>query len=106
MVAQTVVSVGPYAFKKFLPDAQRASTPSEQTSPAEMSVFNSGKSSGSMAANNEGGKVTIVIRDSRIVRITSAPLRKDSGSPSHRAAPDSRAVKISETEASKLKDAN
>src|SRR5690242_20107489 len=72
-VAQTVVSVGPYALKKSRPSAHRATISVEQLSPAEMSVLSSGSSAGGSAASAAGGSVAIVTDRSRNVRSVAAP---------------------------------
>src|SRR6266851_302934 len=102
IVAQTVVSVGPYALIIRRPLDQRATTSAEHASPATIRV-SSGKSS-DKPASSTGGKVACVIFCSQIRLASASPLRSAAGRT--RVAPDTNTVAISEMAASKLGEAN
>ncbi|GAQ58683.1 hypothetical protein a10_08575 [Streptomyces acidiscabies] len=98
IVAQTVVSVGPYALIIRRPGAQRWTSSGEHASPATTSVV--AVNSPSSATSTDGGTVTCV---------TSSSVSAGSGLPGGgrtRVAPVSRAVYSSDTDASKLGEAN
>src|SRR5215211_3730371 len=64
IVAQTVTSVGPYAFKNRLLAAQRLIISALHASPALTIVFIEGRAASGSDDNMVGGNVTIVMRSS------------------------------------------
>src|SRR5215510_7695319 len=106
-VAQTVVSVGPYALMKRRPLDQRCTISELQLSPAEMIVCRSGRSEASSTANSDGGSVTTVIARSRKAFVASLPSHSDARLPAKQSVPPvSKAIMVSQTDASKLNDEN
>ena len=106
MLAQTVASVGPYALTSLLPAAQRFIVSSSHTSPAATSVFSVGNFLCGSTDSRAGGSVAVVMPRLSISSISlSGSLFTSSGSRCS-SAPDSSAVKISDTDASKLSGAN
>src|SRR6266542_3592777 len=106
MVAQTVVSVGPYALKNFLRPIQASTTAGGHRSPAEMTVRSAGRSAGVKAPIKAGGRVTAVILLLARVPRMSAPCTNAACGSRHSVAPDKNVIAISDTEASKPNGAN
>src|SRR5262245_39890588 len=102
IVAQTVVSVGPYALIIRRPCDQRATTSAEQASPATINV-RSGTSSDN-SPSSTGGSVAWVTFCSQHRRVRPSPPRSAAATTS--VAPDPKAITISEIAASKLGEAN
>ncbi len=105
-LAQIDVSVGPYASMKRRPGAQRDTSSSEHASPATMIVWRSGRLTCGRAARTEGEMVSAVIRCSTSVFTSSGPGKSASASASTSVPPLSKAITISQTEASKLNEAS
>src|SRR5262245_26875010 len=79
-VAELVISVGPYAFKKRRSGAHLRTSSSGHASPPEMSVARQEISSHPMVANNEGGNATVVIAYSLINFLRLEPSKAISSS--------------------------
>src|SRR5205085_11804847 len=106
MVAHTVISVGPYALKKRRPLPHFAANSTRHASPATIKDSRDGRSVIANVPKIEGGTVSTLIRQSRSVRVKSAPVRTARRGGSTRVAPVKSVLKISETDASKESDAN
>src|SRR5579859_4594095 len=106
MVVQTVPSVGPYALNKYLPLDQQRAISAESSSPAEITIRNKGNVSGRRSASAEGGSVTVVMACSCKNCCRRAAGQRHSCGIRYKWAPLRRVMKTSETEASKLKEAN
>jgi hypothetical protein len=103
---QMVASVGPYRLKKRRSGAQRSTSSAGHASPAVISVRNAGSSAGGSTASAEGGRVATVTSSSWRRRRRSGPGARVSRVPSTSVAPAASAITISNTEASKLGEAN
>ncbi|GLZ28502.1 hypothetical protein Lesp02_06920 [Lentzea sp. NBRC 105346] len=99
MVAQTVVSVGPYALIIRRPGAHADTTSAGQASPA---TTRHSRPSGVSPVNATGGRVACVTPRNASARSSPINLWSDSTS----VAPESNAMQISHHAASKLNDAN
>src|SRR5262249_4900861 len=106
ILAHTVYSVGPYALIILLPLPHSLTTWLPHASPATTIVSNDGNLSASCAASNDGGRVATVTSFSLINSINPAPHLPSAPLPITSVAPDTSAVNISDTDASKLSDAN
>src|SRR5215831_18427401 len=102
MVAQTVVSVGPYALIIRRPADQRAAKVTGQASPATTRLASG--SSSDKVATTAGGNVACVTCSAQISFARPSPLRSPPGRTS--LAPDAKLAQISQTVASKLNGAN
>src|SRR5262245_27944331 len=94
MLAQTVASVGPYAFTILLPIDHLSTISPLHASPAATTVSNSSSSFGSSIASTVGGKVTVVIPSSLSVFVRPSPGIKLSRAYTYRLPPD---VKLQKT---------
>jgi hypothetical protein len=101
-----VASVGPYALKKLLAVAQRDTVSAGQASPATTIVSNWGNASVGREASADGGTVMAVMCWSCNNWIRAGPGKRSSFFPRQRVAPLLNDIKVSKTEASKLKEAN
>ncbi|GAA2371301.1 hypothetical protein GCM10009855_08260 [Gordonia cholesterolivorans] len=104
-VHQTVVSVGPYRFSMVRSGAQRATSSGGQASPATASTRRSSSPCGSAAASAAGVMQAWVTRFARRKSDSSTPPSSPAGATTIVDALP-KAIIISNTEASKLGDAN
>ena len=105
IVAQTVVSVGPYALIMRRPSDHRATSAPGQASPATISPSRSRPALSPRVASTMGGKVACVTLWAVMTSRSAGPARSSSGT-STSLAPTVRAMAISDNDASKLRDAN
>jgi len=105
-VGPMVTSEGPYALMKRRPGAQAATTSGVQASPAEMTVRSSGRAAGSSKRSTVGGRVMLVMCPACNARVRSSGDSTVSARARCSAAPEVNAMKISDTEASKVYEAN
>src|SRR5579875_1609671 len=105
IVAQTVLSVGPYALIRRLSADQRLTRSAEMLSPATMRLANGKSLLVSRLLKLAGGKVACVTCW-RIIALRSASPLRSSAFITTNVAPLQSVTKISDTDASKLKLAN
>ena len=106
-VAQTVVSVGPYALSIRRPADQRSTSSGGQASPAVMRVRPSGIGSPTgQAASTVGGRQTTSMPAFATSSASGSPGARSASAASTRTAPVSSAVSSSQAAASKLNEAN
>src|SRR5689334_2209898 len=92
---------------KFRPGPQSSSSAGVQTSPATTRVVSFGSAlSEEKACRTAGGKVTWVIPRAFIVCVNGSPGVRSWLEAMHNCAPEHKVTKISDTDASKLADAN
>ncbi len=106
MVAQTVVSVGPYALIRRRPEPHRRTASAGIASPATARVRTVASPSGGSTDSATGGRVTWVTRCRAISPASGRPGSSSSLVASTSSAPDSSAMHSSEKAASKLGEAN
>ncbi len=105
MVAQTVVSVGPYALTRNRSRAQVCTRAGGHASPASTSVLPAGSEPGGITASAAGGRVRWVMPRSRTRPARVGPGSRAFRSSISRQAPESRPMHSSQNAASKLTDA-
>ncbi len=102
----TVASVGPYTLIIRRPVDHCPASAAGQGSPATLSVMPVGRPSGGIAASAVGGSLRCVTSLRRTVLVSAGPGSSWCGAASTSVAPVHRARKMSDTEASKLGEAN
>src|SRR5687767_14408208 len=105
-VVQTVYSEGPYALKKRTRESDGWATSGGHASPATTTQRRAGSDRSGSVASADGGSVTWVIDASFKRSVSAAPARTVFGGGTQSVAPASRAIITSETDASKLGEAN
>src|SRR5579859_7651732 len=106
LVAQIVPSVGPYRFRNLLPLPHSLTSLPGHSSPATVSSLSSGISSASTAPSTVGDSTAAVTLPSLISPFSSSPDSSPPLLPTFTDAPLPSAIAISNTDASKLIDAN